>query len=413
MPPEDASTQAENTPATQLEAPTDAQEAAAFKADSALDPRLRADIQSAWNASIKEVGELDPEAEASKVAEEPKAASKPAAKAKPETEAAPEEQEAEAEKTDAEAVEKLEAKQEKRKLTQAENRELMQARIAQNQRFQRREQAQAQRFAEREAAIAKAEAQHRSLYEPLMRAKAAIEKGDFDGCAEGLGYKDWNTMQAEALEAVQSPVYKRMRQLEKDAEARRQQELEQQAQWQQAQAQQAQAAAIQEWKANLHDECVSDDDPAVAALVEARPNVVEALFAIQQKHFHTTAGDELSAHDAAVQFMYNVQEDYKFWSQFFEQHSESELLSGIREAATKPAKQANRGAILERQTAKKTSGGKAEVRDASTAVAPAKKLPSKTISQTQTAGASALKPMTDKELMKHFAPLIQQELTAA
>lgn len=404
MPPEDASTQAESTTTdvAAIDPSTLSPEAASgFKADSALAPKQRSEIFDAWS---KVADQHDPEADPAKLDAAPAQAAPAKAKAKPEPEA-----EVEAEEEASAEEEEQEAAKPARKLTQAENRELMKARIAQNQRFQRREQAQEQRFAQREAQVAQKEAEFRAQYEPLAKAKSAIESGDFDGFATALGYTDWNTMQGEALQAVQSPVYKRMRALEKEREAERAQLAQQREEYQKQQAQQAQAQEIQNWKANLRDECLSDEDPAVAELVEARPQIVDALFAIQQQHYHQSGGDLLPARDTVLQFCENVRTDFEFWAPLIEANPEL-FGSQAASAKAKPAAQPVRAAVLERQTNKKTSGAAQAPAGVKPVAAVAKpRAPSKTISQAQTAGASALKGMNDKELKAHYERLMQQE----
>lgn len=376
-------------------------------------PTNQADIMSAWKKTIQEVGELDPEQDPAKVAtdeDEPEAEAKPAKPAKA-TKAAKAEEEAEPE---AEADSDEEAKP--AKLTQADNRALTQARIALNQRFQRREAAQMQRFQEREQQLQRMQQEHSATFQPLIDAARAIEAGDFDGFAKGIGgylkdpaLADWNKLNEVGLQAVQSPVYKRMRQLERQQAEALEQQRKQQEQQAQLQAQHAQAAQIQAWKDDLKDSCVAHEDPAIASLIESRPQLVDAIFNIQQAHYHQTGGDVLEPADAVAQLLTNVRNDFKFWSEYFESHSESPLLSGIQAASPKPAKTAVRGATLERQTAKKTSGPKQPAtRDAAPAPA-VRKSPPKSISQAQTSGASQIALKSDKEIKAHFERLIQQE----
>ena len=376
-------------------------------------PTNQADIMSAWKKTIQEVGELDPEQDPAKVAtdegeqeeEQPKAAkSAKAAKAKAE----------EAEETEAESEDDADAKP--AKLTQADNRALTQARIALNQRFQRREAAQMQRFQEREQQLQRMQQEHSATFQPLIDAARAIEAGDFDGFAKGIGgylkdpaLADWNKLNEVGLQAVQSPVYKRMRQLERQQAEALEQQRKQQEQQAQLQQQAAQAAQIQAWKDDLKDSCIAHEDPAVASLIESRPQLVDAIFNIQQAHYHSTGGDVLEPADAVAQLLTNVRNDFKFWSEYFESHSESPLLSGIQAASPKPAK-TNRGATLERQTAKKTSGGaKPAARDAQPVAVAKPKPASKSISQAQTSGASQIALKSDKDIKAHFERLIQQE----
>jgi len=379
--------------------PANSAEAAAYNPGTA-DPGRAGGIMDAWRKTLETTGEVN--------YEEPnvtpkKAAAKAAAEVvEPE---APAETEPEAEpEVEAEPVDQKPAK-----LTQAESRELIAQRVKLNQRFQRREQQQAQRFAQIEQQLqSKA-----SEFAPLHDCMKAIEAGDFDGIAKALGaamkdpeLTDWSKLNTAALQAVQSPVYKRMRQLERvqqerDAEAQRQRE-----QYETSQRQAAQQAEIAAWKTNLAEELTTSDEPLFAEIIEKRPQMVDALFSIQQAHFDPVSGETLSAADAGAELLKNVRADFKFWSELFEKHSDSEILASLGATGKAPKAKAatvsDRGASLERQTAKKTSGATAQV------AAPARK-PSKNISQAQTSGPSAVAPMNSDQLKKFFARKMEEE----
>lgn len=407
MPPEiEASTQAES--------PTVDATSQAFNAHSAAPAALQSEITAAW-AKSQEGDAVDFEAENITPKQ---AAIDAAAKTKaPEVEEAEEEEEVEAPTEEEELEAKPIAKAKPGKLTQAESRALIEQRVELNKRFQRRDQQwNASRVAAEQALNQKTQE-----LEPVRQALKLFEAGDLDGFATQLGamakdpsIKDWNTLNAAALNAVSNPMYKRMRQLERQSEERAQ-EMAQQARAQDAQrAEAAKAQEIVGWKQSLADEANSDEDPAIGNLLTTRPQMVDALFNIQQNHYHATGGDLLPARDAAAQLLKNVREDFKFWSTYFEEHGESplveELLNG--DQAPKPVKQTDRAArVLERQTTKKTSGAIVAPKQAATRPNVPKVV--KNISQAQTASASALKPLTEKQLLEKAAREMQQEWNSA
>lgn len=365
------------------------EQAVAYNAHSS-NPGVQNDIQKAWNASIEEVGEPDetPNVPPAKAALAKAKAAKPKAA----------EADAESDEVDDTAEDEAPAPKGKpEKLTQAESRALIEQRVEMNKRFQRRDASWQAQVNQREQALQSRFAE----LAPLQEAWKSIEAGDFDGFAKHLAaahkdasVTDWNSLQAAALQAVSNPMYKRMRQLEKQTAESQQ---AQQAQQQQAQAQHAEAAKareIQTWKASLADEVNAADDPAIGNLLTERPQLIDAVFNIQQQHFHETGGDVLSAHDAASKLLQNVRDDFKFWHAYFESHAESDILADIGVPAPKAAQVRGRGATLERQTAKKTSGGMQQMPQP----AARPKVVTKNISQAQTAAPSAAKPMSEQQI---------------
>lgn len=365
------------------------EQAVAYNAHSS-NPGVQNDIQKAWNASIEEVGEPDetPNVPPAKAALAKAKAAKPKAA----------EADAESDEVDDTAEDEAPAPKGKpEKLTQAESRALIEQRVEMNKRFQRRDASWQAQVNQREQAL---QSRFQELA-PLQEAWKSIEAGDFDGFAKHLAaahkdasVTDWNSLQAAALQAVSNPMYKRMRQLEKQTAESQQ---AQQAQQQQAQAQHAEAAKareIQTWKASLADEVNAADDPAIGNLLTERPQLIDAVFNIQQQHFHETGGDVLSAHDAASKLLQNVRDDFKFWHAYFESHAESDILANIGVPAPKAAQVRGRGATLERQTAKKTSGGMQQMPQP----AARPKVVTKNISQAQTAAPSAAKPMSEQQI---------------
>lgn len=399
----EAGTQAE-TP-TEIDAPN-----GAFNAHSASTQAQQDDIAAAWAKS--QAGDpVDRDVENVT----PKQAA--AAKAKPEAEAPEGEEEVEIAEAEVEGEEEPEAKPTPKakvevkgtkpeKLTQAESRALIEQRVEMNKRFQRRDQQWQANVAQREAQIQAASQEH----EPMRAAIKLFEAGDLDGFATQLGLiakdpsiKNWNGLNEAAINAVSNPMYKRMRQLERQTEERQAELAKQHTQYQAQQAQAAKDQEIANWKSSLADEANSDEDPAIGNLLTSRPQMVDALFSIQQRHFHESGGDTLPVRDAAIKLLSNVREDYKFWSAYFEEHSESDALSELlAEGVQAPKPPVNAtvraGRVLERQTTKKTSGGAPVAKTVAAKPNVAKVV--KNVSQAQTASASALKPLSEKQLLE-------------
>lgn len=387
------------------------------------------DIMKAW-AAVEEAGQgpdtVSEEEAAAQIDEAAKVAAKPKGAKNVKQEAAPAEAEGETPETgaDAESEEeaseteeesaKREAKSDK-KLSPKESRELIKQRIALNERMQRKEARLNQQFQQREAQLQQAAAR----VQPLFKALQAIENGDFDGIAKALGeaagdasISDWNALNATALQNMQSPVYKQMRKLEAQQRERDAQLAQERQAAAQQKAEAERIAAANEWKKDLAAEVTSDEDPAVAALLEVRPGLVENLFQIQQHKYHTS-GEAVSARDAVEELLPAIYEEHQVWSKFFEEHGDSEFLRslGLQAPAAKvakPVKVSGQGAILERQTGKKTSGPAREA-----PAAPKAKPVIKNVSQAQLASPSADKPLTEKQLKERAILAMEQEWRAA
>jgi hypothetical protein len=365
------------------------------------DPGKQLSIREAYAATVAKLGPITYEDEASlaaahverddtapePVAEPEKPKAKKVAKEpenEPATDDEPDEEEEPEKPTAKEAVTARDLIKERQKL---------------RERFERNEQAQANRWGAKAREIQATE----QKLEPLMRAARALESGDFDGIAKALGEHlgnpevvDWNTFNSEALKATQSPVYKKMRDLERrqaeDAKAREQQQEANR----RAYSEQQQAQELANWKRNIAAELSADDDPAIPAMIESRPELVDSLHAIQRAHYHETRGDILSPRDAAVKLLKNVRNDFKFWSDFFVEHEDSDAIKALTGSQSAPKKKT---AVTEGRQRTETS----EKRGAATRPAP------KNVSQTQTAQASAIGQMSDAEKIKLAAMKMQQD----
>lgn len=311
------------------------------------------------------------------------------------------------EEAEAAAEETSDDDSEDRQLTPKESRALIKQRIEMNKRLERKEARLNKQWSEREAQVKAAEAR----VAQVDRLQAAVDAGDFDGIAKALGVESWNDLNTVALQNMQSPLYKQQRALEAKLKAK--EEADKQRETQLAQQRQAaeQAQAIAEWKKDLAAEVSNDSEPAVAALLKARPGLVDNLFAIQQHSFHTNE-DAPSAREAVEQLLPAIWAEHQTWTKFFEEHKDSKFLRsllGIRSAPKTVQVSDQATSKLERQTAKKTSGGP-ERRDAKPAPKP---VSAKSISQAQLASASAQRPMNEKELKAHYEKLLADEWRAA
>lgn len=262
--------------------------------------------------------------------------------------------------------------------------------------------------------------------DPLARAASAAEAGDFDGFAKGLGeylgteeLKDWSTLNAQILHAMQAPGYKQLREQRRELDAfKKQQEQEKEAA-RQYQAQQQQAQAVAEWKRDLAQELESDEDSALANLLVARPGVADALVGMQNHHYHSTRGDVLNSRSAGEQFLRNVFSDFKFWRDYASEHSESPLVQelledigeGLIEKSSTSAKAPAPGAV--KRKAEKYEGASQEpktnpAKQANGALkVPVAKKPQVQLSQTS--APSAPRQLTDKEIKEQAVRRMNEE----
>lgn len=145
---------------------------------------------------------------------------------------------------------------------------------------------------------------------PLLEAKKALEAGDFDGLARGLGHDDWKTLQAETLKRFQSPEYQRVQQLERDLrerqareDAERKTQAEQRAQ---ADQQKAREAYID---GDLARELGAIEDEQVRGLAED-PAFRRAVFAIQDREWDEHARETIPVAEAAREVVSTARKQY-------------------------------------------------------------------------------------------------------
>lgn len=381
------------------------------------DPGKQPSIREAWAATIQKHGpitypdeqrqEIDETAEAAPVETEPEKPEPTEKKA-----AKPAEPEPEHEQEEPEEDDEGEKPTVSRKDFFVERRKL-------RERYERADRQQEQKWSAVERRIT-AEAQRvqteAQKLEPLQRAARCVETGDWDGIAKALGetlgnseIKDWNTLNTAVLQAIQSPVYKEVRDLRRAQEEQRRQDEQRQQQWQAHQAEQQKLAEQAEWKRGIAAELSSEEDEAIPALIESRPQLVDAIFNIQNAHYHETRGELLSPRDAAVKLLENVRDDFHFWSEFFEEHGESEAIKMLTGSQASPK---NKPASSGRRKTENSEGtsGRQRTRTSerqTTATRPA----SKTVPQSQTAAASALSKMSDEQLKKFYAQKMEQDFS--
>lgn len=251
---------------------------------------------------------------------------------------------------------------------------------------------------------------------PLQQVAEALENGDFDGVAHGLGkflgaeeLKSWTDLNGEILRAMQAPGYKRIRELErKQAEIARANEQQIEAQRQQrAQYEQQQARA--EWQKNLASDLADDEDPAIAALLDARPQMIDAVFNTQQSHYHTSRGELQPPSRAAETVLAAVIDDLKFWGDYVERHADSPVIQKLM-GTSNPRKESKteKSASVSRRKAAKYEGASSltDESDESMSEAPVKskvpaaksKSPVANVSQSKTAAPSPARQLSEKEL---------------
>lgn len=248
---------------------------------------------------------------------------------------------------------------------------------------------------------------------PLMDAAKAVEVGDFDGIAQAIGkflgnedVKDWKALNSEALKAIQSPMYKRMRDLERQREDDRKTTAETQAQLQRVEQERAAKAQVESWQMNITDELSEDDDPAVQALIKAKPDFAARVYAIQKAHYHKNDGDILPAREALASVALNdVFAEIEFWNSFIEEHADSPVVQKFtsrrsgknseKTDGTRSAESSEKNGTRKTATSERRAGP-----------------PAKNVSHTRAAEASPAIPMDDASIKRLFKSKMEQDFAA-
>lgn len=248
---------------------------------------------------------------------------------------------------------------------------------------------------------------------PLMDAAKAVEVGDFDGIAQAIGkflgnedVKDWKALNSEALKAIQSPMYKRMRDLERQREDDRKTQAETQAQLARVEQERTEKAQVEQWHLTITDELSDDEDPAVQALIKAKPDFAARVYAIQKAHYHKNDGDILPAREALASVALNdVFSELEFWNEFIEEHSDSPVVqkfTGRRSAKNSEKTDGTRSAeSSEKNGTRKTATSERRAGP-----------PAKNVSHTRAAEASPAIPMDDASIKKLFKSKMEQDFAA-
>jgi hypothetical protein len=128
----------------------------------------------------------------------------------------------------------------------------------------------------------------------------AIDNGDPDGLAQALGKKDWNEVQQEFISRISDPNYKRLRQLETEAEQTKREKEEAAQREKQQQQQRAQVEQEQRYLADLGAKMTKSKDPVLAAMGD-HPLLQQAILRIQKENWDGTAplSPELALKQAA------------------------------------------------------------------------------------------------------------------
>lgn len=381
---------------------------------STAEPARAASITDAWKATVAKTGPVtwpeEPKSEALQAAE----AALEARKTETEGEEKPEEAAAEkppkpAKKAKAEVAPVEETEEEEAPEEETVSaKDHIKARKDYRERYERRERAQTQRHQQQvnfvRGEMAKVEHARQAL-SPLLRAGQMLEAGDFDGFAKGIGealgnaeMKDWNTLNSEALKAVQSPVYKKMRDLERQAEQDRQERARAAEEQRAAYTNQEQARAIEDHKRGIVTELSDDEDPFIAALFEKRPAIAEQVYAIQKSH-HDSRGEVPPSRDATLEFLRNVHSELQFYNDLIESHADSDVVKKLR---AKPGG---------RQGTKTPEGSNAGPQKTATSERRTQKPAPKNVPQSATAQAAAIPAMTDAEKFKYYGRLIEEDFS--
>jgi hypothetical protein len=112
----------------------------------------------------------------------------------------------------------------------------------------------------------------------------ANEAGDYEAIAKLLGHEDWNKLQESVIARVSDPNYKRLRQLELDAEKRAKADEEQKAQTE-AQQKAAQRRQLEgQYMQGLSQTMAKSRDPLLAALHD-EPLLYQTIHRIQKENW--------------------------------------------------------------------------------------------------------------------------------
>ena len=245
-------------------------------------------------------------------------------------------------------------------------------------------------------------------YAPHQALAEAVDAGDFEGIAQAVAkitgnaaIKDWKTLQDEALKAAQSPgIYREVRKLRAEREEERRQQEEQQKGWQQRQQQQERAEMEKQWLSNIEEELSGEEDEALKGMLEATDGVPNSIYAVQMEH-HGKEGEVLPTAEAAAKLVKNVYEKWQAWGDYFELHKDSAFLKkaiGDRGTAKKPAN----------GTASRNSESGATSRNGVRSSDGKFKKAAPAVSQNRTAEAGANTFKTDKDMVRHYARLMEE-----
>jgi hypothetical protein len=184
---------------------------------------------------------------------------------------------------------------------------------------------------------------------PLVHAAECLQAGDMDGLARALAHfkgdasiADWKSLSREIERVAHVPGYSELRALRADQSRRDQMAHQQQQAHGQAQQQQARAAQEQQWVASIADDLTSDEDPAVADIVNVDPQFAHHVFGTQRRH-HSESGEIMPPREAAKRVLGQLYKNVAGWQAFFQKHAGSAWLKEVMRAggstgsAAKPA----------------------------------------------------------------------------
>jgi hypothetical protein len=354
---------------------------------------LSPDAQKAWDAALEEVGGISEEEDAKIGLVSPKEeeTSAPVEKAAPKAKEKP-------------AKEERPEEEEESKQLGGGVRDLVRERMKLRQKAEAREkqfEVYIQQERQKVAGLAEKYAPHQALAE-------AVDAGDFEGIAQAVAkitgnpaIKDWRTLQDEALKAAQSPgIYREVRRLRAEREEERRQQGEQQRAWQAQQQQRERSEMERQWVANIEEELSEDEDEAVKGLLDAGDGIPASIYAVQSEH-HGKEGEVLPTAEAAAKLVKTVWEKFQAWGDYFELHKDSAFIKkaiGDKAAAKKPLN-GTAGRNSESGTTSRNGVRSSDGRF---------KKPAPAVSQNRTAEAAATVFKSDKDMVRHFARIMEE-----
>lgn len=166
----------------------------------------------------------------------------------------------------------------------------------------------------------------------FAEAEKAYQAGDLDRAMQLAFNEGFDAVNKRAIAqmANQDP---RVSQIQAELQAeRRQRELERQ-QWQQNQEAQRLEQAREQYVADLSSQLASLEDERITAAVEAEPEFVRRVFAIQAKHYRPASDSTIPTEEAAALALQEMEAEYARRAKIFGGGSPSPAVGGGKTAS--------------------------------------------------------------------------------